>query len=124
MTSRIGFIGLGVMGRPMAANLLGAGLVLVVHTRTRSTAAELEERGAIWADTPADVARASDVVVTMLPDSPQVEAVAEGSDGLLSGAHAGLIWIDMSSIAPLTARRLAAAAENHGVTALDAPVSG
>jgi 2-hydroxy-3-oxopropionate reductase len=123
-STRIGFIGLGVMGLPMAGHLIDAGHDLVVNTRTREKAASLEEKGAGWASSAREVAAAVDVVITMLPDSADVEAVAEGPDGLLAGARSGLLWIDMSSISPLTTRRLAAAAAAREVSCLDAPVSG
>jgi 2-hydroxy-3-oxopropionate reductase len=120
----IGFIGLGVMGLPMAQNLLRGGCDLVVHTRSRSRATPVEEAGARWVDSPAAVAAATDVIVTMLPDSSDVETVVAGPAGVLEGARSGSTWIDMSSIAPLTTRRLAAEAASRGVGALDAPVSG
>jgi 2-hydroxy-3-oxopropionate reductase len=123
-STRIGFIGLGVMGLPMAGHLLDAGHELVVNTRTREKAASLEEQGAAWARSAREVAAAVDVVITMLPDSGDVEAVAEGADGLLAGARQGLLWIDMSSISPLATRRLAAVAGECEVSCLDAPVSG
>jgi len=123
-STRIGFIGLGVMGLPMAGHLLDAGHALVVNTRTRERAASLEEKGVAWASSPREVAAAVDVVITMLPDSGDVQAVAEGPDGLLAGARTGLLWIDMSSISPLATRRLGAVAAEYGVSCLDAPVSG
>ena len=120
----VGFIGLGVMGAPMAANLLAAGARLVVHTRTRDRAQPVLDTGATWADDPRAVAAASETVVTMLPDSPDVEAVVEGERGILAGAHHGLTWIDMSTISPSVTRRLARVAQERGVAVLDAPVSG
>lgn len=120
----IGFIGLGVMGLPMATNLLAAGYPLVVNSRTEGRAQSLIADGARWAATPAEVARQSAVVITMLPDSPDVRLVVEGEDGILAGAHQGLAWIDMSSIAPEVARELAAVATKAGLECLDAPVSG
>lgn len=120
----IGFIGLGVMGKPMAQNLLKAGYPLVVNTRTRAKADELMSGGATWADTPKQIAAKSDVVITMLPDTPDVERVVAGKGGVLEGARPGLIVIDMSTISPLVTRRLAKAAEEFGVEMLDAPVSG
>jgi 2-hydroxy-3-oxopropionate reductase len=120
----IGFLGLGVMGLPMAANLQRAGFPLVVHSRTRERATALLEAGAAWAASPAELAGQVDVVITMVPDAPDVAAVVEGSDGVLAGARAGLTWIDMSSIAPEAARRLAGVAGQRGVACLDAPVSG
>jgi 3-hydroxyisobutyrate dehydrogenase-like beta-hydroxyacid dehydrogenase len=122
--ARIGFIGLRVMGLPMAGHLLDAGHELVVTTRTREKASPLEEQGAGWASSAREVAGAVDVLITMLPGSGDVEAVAGGPDGLLAGARRGLLWIDMSSISPLTTRRLASAAAEREVSCLDAPVSG
>lgn len=122
--STVGFIGLGVMGLPMARNVLGAGYELVVHTRTAARARSLEEAGAAVAASPAAVAEAVDIVITMLPDTPDVEQVAEGDDGLFAGASAGLVWIDMSSISPTTSTALAPRAAAHGVAMIDAPVSG
>ncbi|MBS1843165.1 MAG: 2-hydroxy-3-oxopropionate reductase [Actinobacteria bacterium] len=120
----IGFVGLGIMGQPMAANLLQGGYDLVVYNRTPAKCAVLESEGAQVGDDPADVARRSDVVITMLPDSPDVELVYQGESGLLSAARAGQLFIDMSSISPAVARSLAEAAAALGVEALDAPVSG
>jgi 2-hydroxy-3-oxopropionate reductase len=120
----IGFVGLGVMGLPMAQNLLRAGYPVTATTRTRARAESLFDGGATWAESPAAVATASAVVVTMLPDSPDVVDVARGDDGLLAGAHAGLTWIDMSSIAPGVTTMLAGEADARGVASLDAPVSG
>ena len=121
---RVGVIGLGIMGAPMARNLLRAGHALTVHTRTRARAAELLAGGAAWADSPAAVAAAVDALVTMLPDTPDVEAVIAGPGGVLAGAHAGLLAIDMSTIDPAAARALAERAALAEVALLDAPVSG
>jgi 2-hydroxy-3-oxopropionate reductase len=121
---RVGFIGLGIMGRPMALNLLRARYLLVVHNRTREKESELVSEGAESATSPRAVAGASDVVITMLPDSPDVEAVYFGDDGVLAGARSGQLLIDMSSIAPSVARAVAQAASEIGADALDAPVSG
>src|SRR5947199_265345 len=101
---RVGIIGLGIMGAPMARNLLRAGHPLTVHTRTRARAAGLLADGAAWADSPAALAAAVDAVVTMLPDTPDVEAVVAGPDGVLAGARPGLLAIDMSTIDPAPAR--------------------
>ncbi len=120
----VGFIGLGIMGGPMALNLLHAGYPLVVHNRTRAREEPLVSEGASAAGSPRDVAAASDVVITMLPDSPDVEAVYFGDDGVLPGARSGQLLIDMSSIAPSVARQVASAAVEVGAQALDAPVSG
>jgi len=121
---RIGFIGLGVMGAPMARNLLRAGYEVVVLNRTPEKAAALVEEGAAAASDPRDVAERSDVVITMLPDSPDVRCVIAGEHGVLEGARPGQLVIDMSTIAPAVARELAAAAATSGVAMLDAPVSG
>ena len=122
--NRIGFIGLGAMGKPMARNLMKAGYSLVLLTRTRSKVEDLIQEGGIWADTPKQVAEQSGVVITMLPDSPDVEQVVTGQDGVLESARAGLLLIDMSTISPVVARKLANSAKVRGVDMLDAPVSG
>ncbi len=122
--TRVGFVGLGLMGLPMARNVLKAGYPLAVYNRTAAKAAPLVAEGAAQAASPAEVARSADVVVTMVTDSPDVEAVVEGEDGLLAGASAGTTWIDMSTISPTVTRRLGAAAAERGVDSLDAPVSG
>ena len=120
----IGFIGLGVMGKPMAKNLLAAGHSLVVQSRSAGPIDELVAAGATRAASPADVARRVTRIVTMLPDSPDVEHVLAGEQGVFSAIQAGTILIDTSSIAPAVARRLAARARALGATMLDAPVSG
>ena len=122
----IGFIGLGIMGAPMAANLARAGYPLVVHNRSRSKVEQFvaEHKRAEAAATPKEVAERTDVVVTMLPDSPDVEQVYLGEDSVIAGARAGQLLIDMSSIAPSVARAVASAASEVGASALDAPVSG
>src|SRR3990172_4904719 len=120
----IGFIGLGLMGRPMAKNLLKAGFQLTVHSRSRGPVDELAALGATPAASPREVAAASEVVITMVPDAPDVEAVVVGPDGILAGAKAGLIHIDMSTISPVATRRIAEMEKKAGVTHLDAPVSG
>ncbi len=121
---RLGFIGLGVMGRPMARNLLKAGFPLVVHSRTRATVDEIVAAGAQAAASSADVASRSDVVITMLPDSPDVRAVVAGPAGVFEGVRAGLVIVDMSTISPAVARELAGEAARRGAAMLDAPVSG
>ena len=121
----VGFIGLGIMGGPMAGNLLRAGYPLVVHNRTRAKEQELVSAGAAAADSPREVASQCDVLITMLPDSPDVEEVYLDSDrGVIAGAKAGQLLIDMSSIAPAVARAVCDAAREAGAEALDAPVSG
>ncbi|HEV8633777.1 MAG TPA: NAD(P)-dependent oxidoreductase [Chloroflexota bacterium] len=120
----VGFIGLGIMGRPMAHNLLRAGFRLAVWNRSRPAVDELVAAGASAADSPADAARRSQLTITMLPDSPDVEAVALGPDGVLAGAAPGSFYVDMSTVAPSVARRVAEAGRARGVGCLDAPVSG
>ena len=122
--SRVGFIGLGIMGRPMARNLLKAGFSLAVHSRTRASVDALAADGAAPAGSAAEVAAASEVVITMLPDSADVELVARGPHGIFEGAASGLVIADMSTIAPAATRRLADEASSRGCGWLDAPVSG
>jgi len=124
MPETVGFIGLGVMGRPMARHVMTKGYPLVVHNRSRGAVDELAAAGAQAADTPADVARRATVVITMVPDTPDVEAVLTGRDGVLEGLQPGAVVIDMSSISPVATRRLAAAVRAKGGSMLDAPVSG
>jgi 2-hydroxy-3-oxopropionate reductase len=120
----IGIIGLGIMGKPMARNLLKAGYSLVVHNRSRGAVEELAKEGAQTVITSKEVAERSEIVITMLPDSPDVELVCTSDSGIFSGLKAGTLIIDMSSISPVVARRLAAEAESRGCDMLDAPVSG
>lgn len=122
--TRVGFVGLGIMGRPMAANLLAAGNELVVHSRGAAPVRELERLGARAASSPAAVAAATDVIFTMLPDSPDVRAVVAGEDGLLDAAAAGALIVDTSTTSPAVAVELHALARERGVGFLDAPVSG
>ena len=121
---KIGFIGLGIMGKPMARNLLKAGYELVVHDINRSAVQELVEMGAEEEFSSKGVAEKTEIIITMLPNSPDVKKVVLGKDGVLEGAKKGTILIDMSSIAPLVAREVAAEAGKRGVEMLDAPVSG
>jgi 3-hydroxyisobutyrate dehydrogenase len=121
---RVGVIGLGIMGAPMARNLLGAGHSVVVHGRTAARVEPLVALGARAVASPAAVAAASEAVLTCLPDGPDVELVVTGPDGILTGAARGLIVIDASTIAPDTARGVAARCTAAGVGFLDAPVSG
>jgi 2-hydroxy-3-oxopropionate reductase len=121
---RIGFIGLGIMGKPMAQNLLAAGFDLTVHSRSAGSVDELVAAGATRADDPAAVAAASDVTITMLPDTADVEQVLTGAGGVIEGAPAGSLVIDMSSIDPEPTRAMAAAFAERDVAMLDAPVSG
>jgi 2-hydroxy-3-oxopropionate reductase len=120
----VGFIGLGVMGRPMARHLLDRGFPLVVHSRSQGPVDELVTAGATRAHSPREVAERATRIITMLPDSPDVEAVLEGVDGVFAALQRGTILIDTSSIAPEAARRLAQRAAALGATMLDAPVSG
>lgn len=120
----IGFIGLGIMGRPMAGHLLKAGYALVVHDLNRQAVAALVAAGAAEAFSPQEVAARSDVIITMLPDSPDVEAVALGPNGLIEGVRPGTLYADMSTIAPTVAVKVAQTLGAKGVRCLDAPVSG
>ena len=120
----IGYIGLGLMGKSIARNIHKAGFPLVVHNRSRPAVEELIAEGARAASSPADVAAQVDIVFTNLPDSPDVEKVALGPAGILSGAHPGLIFVDNSTIKPATARHIAEVLGAQGVQCLDAPVSG
>jgi 2-hydroxy-3-oxopropionate reductase len=124
MSETIGFIGLGLMGRPMAKNLLKAGYKLVVNSRSQGPVDDLVSSGAARAITPADVARQATRIITMVPDSPDVELVLDGPNGVFTALQPDTIVIDMSSIAPGVAQRLAARATSLGATMLDAPVSG
>jgi 2-hydroxy-3-oxopropionate reductase len=124
MPERIGFIGLGLMGKPMVRNLLRAGFPVTVFNRSKPAIDELVTDGAYPGESPEHVARQSDIVITMLPDTPDVEAVVQGPHGIVAGAQRGLLLIDMSTISPIATRRLAAALQQHAIHMLDAPVSG
>jgi 2-hydroxy-3-oxopropionate reductase len=124
MAQVIGFIGLGIMGRPMARNLLKAGYPLVVHSRSRGPVDEIAGAGAKVGTSPRDVAAQSDVLITMLPNSPDVEQVVLGRDGVIEGARPGLVLLDMSTISPLVSQKIGAALAAKSVQMLDAPVSG
>lgn len=121
---KIGFIGLGIMGKPMSKNLLKAGYSLVVYNRSAQAVQELVELGATKAASPKEVAGQCDVVITMLPNSPEVKEVVLGPNGVLEGAQPGSILIDASSIAPGASQEIAAKLTQKGVRMLDAPVSG
>jgi len=121
---RIGYIGLGLMRKSIARNILKAGFPVVVHNRSRGAVEELVAEGAVAAASAAEVARKVDVVFTNLPDSPDVEKVALGENGLIEAARSGLIYIDMRTIAPAVAQKVAAILGTKGVRCLDAPVSG
>jgi 2-hydroxy-3-oxopropionate reductase len=124
MQTRIGFIGLGIMGKPMAKNLIKAGFSLVVHNRSRAAVDELAKQGAAAANSPREVAAAADVIITMLPNSPDVELVALGSNGLKEGARKDQLFIDMSTINPLVSQKIAKELQPLGIAMVDAPVSG
>jgi len=124
MGKKIGFIGLGIMGKPMARNLLKAGYAVTVTNRSRPAMEELHRAGAHLGPSPKDVAAAAEIVITMLPNSPDVEAVVLGPNGVLEGAKPGTILADMSTISPLVSQKIYREAKQRGVRALDAPVSG
>lgn len=121
---KVGYIGLGLMGKSIARNIRKAGFSVVVHNRSQSAVYELVAEGAISAQTPAEVAKQVDVIFTNLPDSPDVEKVTLGPNGILEGAQPGLIFVDNSTIKPASARMIAEKMKEKGVFALDAPVSG
>jgi 2-hydroxy-3-oxopropionate reductase len=121
---KIGFVGLGIMGKPMAKNLLKAGYELVVFDINQDAVNEVVAAGGVAAKTAKEVAAQSEAVITMLPNSPHVKTAVLGENGVLEGAKPGLILIDMSSIAPLAAQEVAAAVAKKGVEMIDAPVSG
>ncbi len=124
MKLKIGYIGLGIMGKPMARNIMKAGYEVVVHNRSRQSVKELVGEGAIEAHSPAEVASQVDVIFTNLPDSPDVELVALGEEGIIEGAKDGLIYVDNSTIKPATTRSIGKKLAEKGVIMLDAPVSG
>jgi 2-hydroxy-3-oxopropionate reductase len=121
---RIGFIGLGIMGMPIARNLLKAGYSITAHNRSREKVDKLAQEGAQAASSPKEVAEASDLIITMLPDSPDVEEVVFGEDGIVQGVRQDCLYIDMSTIAPATARKVYTTLKAKAVESLDAPVSG
>ena len=121
---KVGYIGLGIMGKSIARNILKAGFPLVVHNRSQTAVNELTAEGAVRASSPAEVASQVDIVFTNLPDSPDVEKVVLGGNGIIEAAHSGLIFIDNSTIKPAVSRKIAAALAEKGTLALDAPVSG
>ena len=120
----IGYIGLGLMGKPMARNILKSGYRVIVHNRSQGAVKELSREGAIKANSPREVAEQVDIVFTNLPDSPDVEAVVLGKNGIIEGVSPGMILIDNSTIKPSTARSIAERLNSKGVNCLDAPVSG
>ncbi len=121
---RVGFIGMGTMGRPMAKNLMRAGFPVTVYNRTKSKTTELEKLGATKAASPKEVAMNSDVLVSCVTDSAAVEEIALGPDGIIEGAHEGLVYIDCSTISPVSTQRVAESLSEKGVKMLDAPISG
>ena len=121
---RIGFIGTGIMGKPMAQNLLKAGYSVTVHNRTKAKAEQLLSSGATWAANPADVANDSDVVITCVTDTPDVREVILGEHGVIEAARPGLICVDMSTISPSATKEMGENLAAKGVTLIDAPISG
>jgi 2-hydroxy-3-oxopropionate reductase len=121
---KVGYIGLGLMGKSIARNIMKAGFPLIVHNRSQASVKELVAEGAQSAASPAELAAQVDVIFTNLPDSPDVETVTLGEAGILEGARQGLIYVDNSTIKPATARHIAAEMDKKGVLCLDAPVSG
>jgi 2-hydroxy-3-oxopropionate reductase len=125
MAEKVGFIGLGIMGRPMAKNLMEADYELVLQNRSPEKAEELAEEGnATAVGSPSEVAEECDIVITMLPDSPDVEAVVAGEDGVLEGIRDGALLVDMSTISPVVTEELSEKVREKGASMLDAPVSG
>src|SRR5919201_4558941 len=124
MAQVIGFIGLGIMGKPMSKNLLKAGYPLVVHSRSRGPVDEVVKAGAKAGTSAREVASQCDVLITMLPNSPDVDLVALGKNGIIEGARSGLIFVDMSTISPIVSQKIGKALAAKGVKMLDAPVSG
>jgi 2-hydroxy-3-oxopropionate reductase len=125
MAEKVGFIGLGIMGKPMAKNLIEAGYELVLYNRTLEKAQELaEDSEAGVAANPREVAQNSDIIITMLPDSPDVLDVVTGEDGVLEGIEEGNLLVDMSTISPVVTEELVAKLKERGASMLDAPVSG
>ncbi len=121
---RIGFIGTGIMGKPMAHNLLKARYSLIVHNHTKSKTQQLLSEGASWAESPANVANNSDIVITCLPDTPDVRQVFLGESGVIEAAKPGLVCIDMSTISPAATKEMGVTLAAKGVTLIDAPISG
>lgn len=121
---KVGYIGLGLMGKSIARNILKAGFPVFVHNRSRAAVDELAAEGATPATSPDEVATQVDVIFTNLPDTPDVELVALGKNGIIAGAHEGLIFVDNSTIKPAAARSIATKLAEKGVMSLDAPVSG
>ncbi|MHC4622996.1 MAG: NAD(P)-dependent oxidoreductase [Planctomycetota bacterium] len=121
---RIGFVGTGIMGRPMAYNLLKAGYVVTVHNRTKSKAQSLLSEGAAWAETPAQTAEDSDVLITCVPDTPDVKKVLLGEHGVIEAVRPAPFCVDMSTISPAATKQMGDRLAAKGVTLIDAPISG
>ncbi|HBG28383.1 MAG: hypothetical protein A2Y10_11205 [Planctomycetes bacterium GWF2_41_51] len=121
---KIAFIGMGIMGRPMAINLLKAGLALTIHSRTKSKAQEVIDAGALWADSPAQAAKDKDVVITCVTDTPDVKNVLLGKNGVIESAHSGMICVDMSTISPFETQKMGKILAEKKAVLIDAPVSG
>ncbi len=121
---RVGFIGMGIMGAQMSLNLIKAGFELTVHSRTKAKASDVIDAGAKWADSPAQLAKVVDVVITCVTDTPDVRKVLFGTGGVAETARQGLICIDMSTISPFETEKMASELAAHGVSLIDAPVSG
>jgi 3-hydroxyisobutyrate dehydrogenase len=124
MASKLAFVGLGIMGQPMAGHLLAAGHAVSINTRTKNRAEPLVSRGARWAERPADAAKSADVIFVCVPDTPDVEAVVLGDGGVIQSARKGLIVVDHSTISPTATREIAKKLAEKGATLLDAPISG
>src|SRR3954464_6099713 len=124
MAARIAFIGTGIMGAPMAGPLLGAGNSLTVNSRTKAKAEELIARGAKWAASPREAAEGADFVFVCVNDTPDVEKVILGKDGVIEAARAGMVVVDHSTISPSATRKMAEVLVGRGAALLDAPVSG
>ena len=124
MNEKTAFIGMGIMGAPMAQNLLKAGYPVTVHTRTKSKAQPVLDAGAAWADNPAQAARNADIVITCVTDTPDVEKVLLGENGVIESAREGMICIDMSTISPEATKEMAHTLSEKGVQLLDPPISG
>lgn len=124
MMPKIGFIGLGIMGKPMSKNLIKAGYQLVVFNRSKTAVDELVAGGAQAVASPKEVAAQTEIIITMLPNSPEVKQVVLGENGIIEGAKSGAVVVDMSSIAPLVSREIAGKLATKGIEMLDAPVSG
>ena len=124
MSQKIAFIGMGIMGAPMARNLLRAGYPVTVHTRTKSKADPVIADGALWADSPAEAAKDADIVITCVTDTPDVQAVLLGENGVIESTRQGMICIDMSTISPEVTKQISQTLSEKGIQLLDAPISG